>query len=118
MKNIILLIGIGGLLLMTGCDNKEKTSDTTEYTTLSAMEVKCQNFCEKTNKRIAEKMKITYPLSLDPNADIFGLFALKKAGVTRNIILDRNGKIVLRTRLFNKEEFNHMKKVIKELIES
>lgn len=72
----------------------------------------------ETVKKFAEKMKITYPLSLDPNADIFGLFALKKAGVTRNIILDRNGKIVLRTRLFNKEEFNHMKKVIKELIES
>lgn len=72
----------------------------------------------ETVKKFAEKMEITYPLSLDPNADIFGLFALKKAGVTRNVILDREGKIVLRTRLFNKEEFNHMKKVIKELIES
>lgn len=72
----------------------------------------------ETVKKFAKKMKITYPLSLDPNADIFGLFALKKAGVTRNIILDRDGKIVLKTRLFNKEEFNHMKKVIKELIES
>ena len=62
-------------------------------------------------------MKITYPLALDPDADIFGLFALKKAGVTRNVILDRDGKIVMRTRLFNMEEFNHMKEVIAELLE-
>jgi hypothetical protein len=40
------------------------------------------------------------------------LFALKNAGVTRNIIIDRNGKIVFLTRLFEMEEFNEMKKVI------
>ena len=71
----------------------------------------------ETVKKFAKKMKITYPLALDPDADIFGLFALKKAGVTRNVILDRDGKIVMRTRLFNMEEFNHMKKVIAELLE-
>ena len=71
----------------------------------------------ETVKKFAKKMKITYPLALDPDADIFGLFALKKAGVTRNVILDRDGKIVMRTRLFNMEEFNHMKEVIAELLE-
>jgi len=55
---------------------------------------------------------ITYPLALDPGADIFGLYALKEAGVTRNVIIDRTGKIVFLTRLFNREEFDLMKKAI------
>ena len=55
---------------------------------------------------------VTYPLALDPDADIFGLYALKSAGVTRNIIIDRAGKIIFLTRLFNREEFDRMKKVI------
>jgi peroxiredoxin len=55
---------------------------------------------------------ITYPLALDPGADIFGLVALKEAGVTRNVIIDRNGKIIFLTRLYNRREFNSMKKAI------
>lgn len=55
---------------------------------------------------------VTYPLALDPGADIFGLYALKEAGVTRNVIIDRKGKIVFLTRLFNREEFDRMKKAI------
>ncbi|MCX6254972.1 MAG: TlpA disulfide reductase family protein [Bacteroidia bacterium] len=55
---------------------------------------------------------VTYPLALDPGADIFGLFAQKKAGVTRNVIIDRSGKIVFLTRLFKRKEFDQMKKVI------
>jgi peroxiredoxin len=55
---------------------------------------------------------ITYPLALDPGADIFGLFALKEAGVTRNVIIGRNGKIIFLTRLFDREEFDRMKKVL------
>jgi peroxiredoxin len=55
---------------------------------------------------------ISYPLALDPNADIFGLFAQKEAGVTRNVIIDEQGKIIYLTRLFNREEFENMKKVI------
>jgi hypothetical protein len=57
-------------------------------------------------------MKITYPLALDPGADIFGLFAEKKAGVTRNVIIDRDGRIIFLTRLFERQEFDEMKKVI------
>jgi len=55
---------------------------------------------------------ITYPLALDPGADIFGLYALKEAGVTRNVIIDRTGKIVFLTRLFDREEFDLMKKAL------
>jgi len=57
-------------------------------------------------------MKITYPLALDPGAEIFGLFAQKEAGVTRNVIIDRKGKIIFLTRLFEQEEFNKMKQLI------
>jgi peroxiredoxin len=57
---------------------------------------------------------VTYPLALDPGADIFGLYALKEAGVTRNVIIDRSGKIIFRTRLFDRNEFDQMKKVIFE----
>ncbi|MGL4328698.1 MAG: TlpA family protein disulfide reductase, partial [Tannerellaceae bacterium] len=57
-----------------------------------------------------------YPLGLDPNADIFGLFADKKAGITRNVIIGKDGKIVMLTRLFNTEEFNKMVKVIDDLL--
>jgi peroxiredoxin len=63
-------------------------------------------------------MTITYPLALDPGANIFGLFALKVAGVTRNVVIDRNGKIIFLTRLFDPEEFNQMKKVIFAQLES
>lgn len=57
-------------------------------------------------------MAVTYPLALDPGADIFGLYALKEAGVTRNVIIDRKGRIIFLTRLFDKPEFDRMKKVI------
>ncbi len=55
---------------------------------------------------------VSYPLALDPGACIFGLYALREAGVTRNVIIDRKGKIVYLTRLFDREEFNRMEKVI------
>jgi len=55
---------------------------------------------------------VTYPLALDPGAGIFGMFALKEAGVTRNVIVGRSGKIIFLTRLFEREEFDRMKKVI------
>ncbi len=61
---------------------------------------------------------ISYPLALDPEANIFSLYALKKAGVTRNVIVDKEGKIAYLTRLFNKEEFDLMKKKIEELLKN
>ncbi len=63
-------------------------------------------------------MNITYPLALDTGADIFGLFAQKEAGVTRNVIIDREGKIIFLTRLYDRREFNKMKKVIFTLLDA
>ena len=61
---------------------------------------------------------VTYPLSLDPGADIFGLFTLKEAGVTRNVIIDRKGTIIFLTRLFDRNEFDKMKKVIFQALQT
>jgi peroxiredoxin len=72
----------------------------------------------ETVKKFGYDMKITYPLALDPKGEIFYTFASKGAGVTRNVIIDRTGKIVYMTRLFKEEEFNEMKKVIDSLLEN
>jgi len=63
-------------------------------------------------RKFKEDMGISYPLALDPGADIFSLYALKDAGVTRNVIIDREGRIIFLTRLFEMKEFNEMKEVI------
>ena len=55
---------------------------------------------------------MTYPVALDTDGKIFEIFA--RGGVTRNIILDENFNIIFLTRLFDKEEFDQMKKVIKD----
>lgn len=60
----------------------------------------------------AEATGITYPMGLDPGGDIFALYALRKAGITRNVLIDREGKIVMLTRLFNEDEFNSLVKNI------
>jgi peroxiredoxin len=62
--------------------------------------------------KFRKDMAITYPLALDPAAGIFSLYAQKEAGVTRNVIVDRTGKIIFLTRLFDENEFNSMKKAI------
>lgn len=67
-------------------------------------------------KAFKEKMKITYPMALDPNADIFALYAKKRSGVTRNVVIDQNGNIAFLTRLYDRKEFEAMKKKIEELL--
>lgn len=67
-------------------------------------------------KKFKSDMKITYPLALDPGADIFYTFAVKGAGVTRNVIVDKTGKIVYMTRLYKEDEFKEMVDVIDYLL--
>lgn len=66
--------------------------------------------------KFGKDVGVTYPLALDPGGQIFYTFAEKGAGVTRNVIIDKDGKIVFMTRLFKEEEFNEMVKVIESLL--
>jgi peroxiredoxin len=59
-------------------------------------------------QEFTKEIKVTYPMALDPGADIFALFAAREAGVTRNIVIDQTGKIVFLTRLFEEKEFKAM----------
>lgn len=66
-------------------------------------------------RKFHEDMAITYPLALDPGADIFGRFADKKSGVTRKVVIDQQGKIAYLTRLYDEQEFAGMVKAIDQL---
>lgn len=70
---------------------------------------------EKTAK-FARDLKITYPLTLDTEGESFYAYAAKNAGVTRNIIVDKQGKIVYLTRLYNPREFQEMIRLIEKLL--
>jgi len=66
--------------------------------------------------KFQEKIGTTYPLSLDLGAEIFKKFASKKSGVTRNVLINKEGEIVFLTRLFEREEFDELKEEIKKLL--
>ena len=66
-------------------------------------------------QKFHKDMNISYPLALDPGAAIFQQFADKKAGVTRNVVIDREGHIRFLTRLYTKEEFAKLVTVVDEL---
>lgn len=60
----------------------------------------------------AAAIPVTYPLTLDLEGKSFYSFCGEGAGVTRNIILNREGKIIMLTRLFDEAEFAQMVEVI------
>jgi peroxiredoxin len=66
--------------------------------------------------KFAKSIPITYPIGLDPKADIFALYAQREAGITRNVIIDKSGKIVFLTRLYDEVEFKKMKEMIDGLL--
>lgn len=70
----------------------------------------------ETVQKFVEQTGVTYPMGLDPGADIFALYADRKAGITRNIIIDPEGRIVMLTRLYNEDEFAEMCVKIDELL--
>jgi AhpC/TSA family len=57
-------------------------------------------------EKFVAKTGVSYPILLDTDGAIFELYAEKDAGVTRNVVIDKDGKIAFLTRLFNPEEFN------------
>jgi len=69
---------------------------------------------ELTAKQFAENMGVTYPMACDFDGKLFELFAGSKQGVTRNIVLNKNGEIIFLTRLYERDEFEEMILVIDE----
>lgn len=67
-------------------------------------------------KKFQKLAGISYPIILDEDGAVFEKYAEKEAGVTRNIIIGKDGNIKFLTRLFKQEEFDKMKEVINELL--
>lgn len=60
--------------------------------------------------------EVTYPFTIDSDGSFFESFTLPKAGVTRNIVLDQEGKISFLTRLYDEKEFAQMIEHINQLL--
>ena len=58
----------------------------------------------------------TYPMALDTVADVFASYALRNSGITRNVLIGRDGRIVRLTRLFNQQEFSGLVAAIDSLL--
>lgn len=67
-----------------------------------------------TAKQFVKAMNISYPVALDEKGELFNRFA--RGGVTRNIVLDQNLKIIYLTRLFDRNEFEGMKRIIRQTL--
>ena len=62
------------------------------------------------------KIGTTYPMLLDEKGDVFASYALRKSGITRNVLIDRDGRIVKLTRRFVEPEFNNLVATIDSLL--
>ena len=70
----------------------------------------------ETVRSFAEKTGVTYPLGLDPGADIFAKYADRQACITRNVLIDKDGQIVMLTRLYDEDEFASLCQKIDQLL--
>lgn len=74
---------------------------------------------EETKEQILpfiEKVGTTYPIAMDTNADVFANYALRNSGITRNVLIDRDGKIVMLTRRFEDAEFKALVEKIDDML--
>ncbi len=74
---------------------------------------------EETKEQIdafIKKVGTTYPIAMDVNADVFASYALRNSGITRNVLIGKDGRIVMLTRLFNEDEFNSLVEHIDKLL--
>lgn len=67
-------------------------------------------------KQLAEGTGVTYHMVLDTDSEAFTKYATAKAGVTRNVLVSPEGKIIMLTRLFKQDEFNQLVKTIDSLL--
>ena len=69
-------------------------------------------------ERFTQQMGVTYPMCPDPKGTVFYSIAAPKSGVTRNVVVDREGRIAMLTRLFDEDEFARMVETIDALTSS
>lgn len=62
------------------------------------------------------KIGTTYPMLLDDKGDVFASYAVRKSGITRNVLIDRDGRIVMLTRRYVEPEFNQLVATIDSLL--
>jgi peroxiredoxin len=62
------------------------------------------------------KLGTTYPMLLDDKGDVFASYAVRKSGITRNVLIARDGRIVKLTRRFEEAEFNDLVATIDSLL--
>ena len=55
--------------------------------------------------QFVENIGITYPIAPDPESKVFTKYASAEAGVTRNVLIGRDGKIIYLTRLYEEPKF-------------
>ncbi|MBQ8542851.1 MAG: TlpA family protein disulfide reductase [Bacteroidaceae bacterium] len=74
---------------------------------------------EETKEVIDEytaKVGTTYPMAIDSTGDVFASYAVRKSGITRNVLVGKDGRIVMLTRSFKEEEFNRLVATIDSLL--
>lgn len=62
------------------------------------------------------KIGTTYPMLLDDKGDVFASYAVRKSGITRNVLIDRDGRIVMLTRRYVEPEFKQLVATIDSLL--
>jgi peroxiredoxin len=68
---------------------------------------------EQTDKEISEyraKHKYTFPMAADPRRDAYGKFA--NAGIPRNYVVNREGKILFQSVGYSPDDFQKMKSIL------
>ena len=74
---------------------------------------------EETKEVIDEytaKVGTTYPMAIDALGDVFASYAVRRSGITRNVLVGKDGRIVMLTRSFKEPEFNKLVSVIDSLL--
>ena len=73
---------------------------------------------EQTSKEIQEyraKYKYSFPMAPDPKRAVYGKFA--NAGIPRNYIINREGKILCQSYGYSPEDFQKMKNILEKELE-
>lgn len=71
---------------------------------------------KETVEAYTTKLGTTYPMLLDDKGDVFASYAVRKSGITRNVLIDRDGRIVMLTRRYVEPEFKQLVATIDSLL--